>query len=145
MGLFLLPVIGIGLARSSLMSINARDLAVRNSTASQIAMDTLEQYSSKDPVTLTANDSISDTVLRKRERFARTIKIVVNADTSRTISVDVASSTPRVRGTASLSIQLAPWGSATGSSLSSSSAGGGGIKTSDSAGGTSSSGSGGSP
>ena len=107
-GLILLSIMALGMTRSTLLSMRTRGHAVRTTTALQIASDTIEDYSSRSPSTLSDSDDLTDVVTRQGMDFDRTIDITVNSDTSVQIDVTV-SGTTSLGGNSEITVVVLPW------------------------------------
>ena len=108
----LFTILGLSFVSSNAMFSNSRGRILHNSLASQLAIEGVEQFAGIDPVTLTAANSSSASVVRSNITFTRAITITVNSDGSRTIAVSVNCSSVKLGGTASLTTNLPKWGSA---------------------------------
>ena len=107
----LFAILGLSIAQSNQTAVRMRGMAVHDSVAMQLAMESLENYASLDPATLNADDNYSDQVTRSGIKFQRTLTVNVNSDTSRTISVAVTGLNSALGGSANVSGTFALWGS----------------------------------
>lgn len=86
----LFSIVALGIAYNSITSYRSAKLAVRHSIASQLALAKIESLQAVDPATLDATDNSSESGLQHNNiSFARSVAITVNADESRTVTVNV--------------------------------------------------------
>ena len=104
-------ILGLGLANSILMMHQTRGKTYHNSLASQIAIESIENFQSYDPATLTSANSSSATVVRDGIRFLRRIIVSVNTDQSRSVNVQVTCPSCKLGGQATVSNNFPLWGS----------------------------------
>jgi type II secretory pathway pseudopilin PulG len=109
-GIVLLAIMAMGLARSAIFSLSTRERAVRESSAWQLAMDAIEDLSSRGPATLSdANDSDTN-VTKDGAQYHRVIDVTINDDSSRTICCWVDGLNSKLGGSAHICVRVLPWG-----------------------------------
>lgn len=109
--MILFAIVGLSITFSNVMMLSGRGRVRHNSLASQIAIETLEEFAGLDPSTLgDSNDSSSD-LSRDGVDFHRSVNVTASADGSRTIAVVVTCPLCRYGGTASLANNFPLWGS----------------------------------
>ena len=106
----ILSVIGLSLVRSTITSMTLREKIIRDNTALELALDTLENYASVNPSTLddSADSTTSYTV--GPATYSVTIDVSVNSDSSRTVDVSVSCPQVALGGNAYVSGTFTPWG-----------------------------------
>jgi type II secretory pathway pseudopilin PulG len=109
LGLF--GVLGLALAQSLIASVKMRARADHNSVAMQLALQELERYAAIDPSTLTAANGFTDVRTQGKMSFNVTVAVVVNADTSRTVTVTANDVNTVVHAKASVNDTFPLWGS----------------------------------
>lgn len=109
--LLLFAVIALGITQSSMLSIQVRNRSLHNSTAMQIALESLESFVGIDPSILSDTNDSSTTVNRDNLNFTRVVNITVNSDSSRTVSVTVTDSNLLVGAHANVENTFPLWGS----------------------------------
>ena len=107
----LFAILGMTIAQSAVLSEQNRTLSLHQSVAMQIAVDTLESYASVDPITLDDTDNETHSITRNNVSYESESTITVNPDLSRTIVVNVHSTTGQIRANASVTGTFAVWGS----------------------------------
>jgi type II secretory pathway pseudopilin PulG len=108
-GLF--GVLGLALANSLVASVRMRARADHNSVAMQLALQELERYAAIDPSTLTAANGFTAVRTQGKMSFNVTVAVAVNADTTRTVTVNATDVNTVVHGKASVSNTFPLWGS----------------------------------
>ena len=87
--LVLLSIIGLAVAKNSIMAMVALKRGIRNSVAMQLATEKLEQLGSVDPTTL-ANTTTTESALTVEDiTFSRVSTVSQNTDGSKTVTVTV--------------------------------------------------------
>lgn len=109
--LILLGIFGLSLLRANLMSVSSHGAAEMEALASEIGAEAMEEYAGIDPINLDDADDRSDTVERGTHVFNRVVNVTVNADSSRTIVVTIASQNPRYTTSVTFQNRFAKWGS----------------------------------
>lgn len=107
----LLSVLMLATAHGISTSFKTTKREIRDSEALQLALEKMEQLAAIDPSTLTAAESGTEALTVDSIAFSRVTTVTVNADTSRTVQVQVTS-TEQGGGNVSLSNTFALWGNA---------------------------------
>ncbi len=105
----LFAVMGLAVAKSSMLAQSTTSRAMANSAAAQQALSMLESFTSLNPATLSSANNSSTTLTQGRYTFRQVVSIAVNSDTSRTITVTVTGSNGQNPANISVSNTLAPW------------------------------------
>lgn len=87
--MMLFSIVALALANSIGFSNRVQGKTNSNSAAMQIALETLESYAKKDPLTLTAVTNSQSSVTRSPTTYTKLVTITVNSDRSRTVQVTV--------------------------------------------------------
>lgn len=107
----LLAIVGLASAKNSIMSMSTLKRSMRNSIATQLAVEKLEELGSIDPINLDATDNLVEAaVTQDNISFNRTTTIVVNADQSRSITVVVAANDENLGGSYTATSRFSLWG-----------------------------------
>ena len=107
----LLAFIGLASARNSIMSMSTLKRSIRNSIATQLAIEKIEELGSVDPTTLDSTDNSSETgITQDNISFSRTTTILVNADLSRSVTVVVAPNDENLGGSYTATSRFPLWG-----------------------------------
>jgi len=107
----ILSVVGLAVANNTIKSYSFMKRSIRNSLATQLALDKLEMVSAVNPTTLDSSDNTVETsVISKNISFTRTTTITVNSDNSRTVTVEVNGNTESLGGRAIYTNRLSLWG-----------------------------------
>lgn len=109
--LALFAVTGLAVARSLVTLFDNLGRADARSLTSQIALQEMERLAAIDPSTLSAANNTSTTVERDAEQFSQEVTITVNADGSRTISVEVIGISRRYEIGSTITNTFPLWGS----------------------------------
>lgn len=105
-------IIGLAVTHSTILSLDVTSKNIHSSAASQLAIETLEQYSTVSPNTLSnANNTFESDLDFEGMSFNRTVSISINSDRSRTVQVVVASNNQKVDTSVSMENTYALWGS----------------------------------
>jgi len=108
--LLFITVVGLGLTRSTVVAIQTANKNVHNSIAQQIAMDTIETYSTISPDTLDDTDDSVSTVVVEGYSFTVTINITINSSRSRTVNVNVRSNSDVILTNVTVADSFSLWG-----------------------------------
>ena len=104
-------LLGMGMVRGMLTMYEMRGRNYHNSLASQLAIEGIEDFQSQDPAVLTSANNSTTNVDRNGITFQREVSIVVEADSSRTITVEVTCPACRFEGSADVTNNFPLWGS----------------------------------
>jgi prepilin-type N-terminal cleavage/methylation domain-containing protein len=86
----ILAITGLSLAHTMISATRYTRRAERNSIATQLAFEKMEQLAARSPATLGDAFDLTETALTvNRIAYNRTTNVTVNADGSRTVVVDV--------------------------------------------------------
>lgn len=107
----LFSILGLSLAYSLLMMYQTRGRNYHNSLASQLAIEGIEDFQSQDPSTLSSANNSTASVARDGVTFQKQVSITVNADSSRTITVDISCPGCKLGGNAAVTNNFPQWGS----------------------------------
>jgi len=107
----LVGIMGLAVTQSAVLSSSSQGFAENHSLAMQIAMNEIERFAAIDPTLLTSASGGTDTVTREGKEFTRVTTITVNADSTRTISVEVSNVVAHLRGRVTLEETFPLWGS----------------------------------
>lgn len=109
--ILLLSITSLGVARSTIISYKTMLREEHQAAALQLARLKLEELAAQSPITLNdANSSVETNVAFGAMKFNRTTVVLVNADNSRTITVNVMNTNPALGGHATLTDTFALWG-----------------------------------
>jgi len=106
--LVLFAIMGLGLSYSSISASHAQGRNERNSLAMQIGLETLEDFTGRDPETLSdADDTINESISRGGYAFLRSIDVTIEFDRTRTVDVTIRNVAMNI--TANFSSSFALW------------------------------------
>jgi Tfp pilus assembly protein PilE len=108
-GLLFISVMAIAITSSATVAMKTRATTIRNAGAMELVIDTLEDFTSRDPANLSDSDDSSTVISHKGNSFTRVVDVTANSDGSKTISVSVTGDTS-LGGKASSTITLIDWG-----------------------------------
>ena len=98
----LFSIVALSLAKSVGFSNRIQSKTNSNSVAMQIALEGLESYAKKDPLTLSAVTNSSSTIAKSPTTYTRLVSITVNSDNSRTVQVTVSDNNKVVKASATV-------------------------------------------
>lgn len=87
----IMSFIGLAVLQSSLVGIRTNNKNMLSALATELAQDTLENYSCSDPESFSDGTSTTDEVSFHGKRFTRTVSISINSDRSREVDVKIES------------------------------------------------------
>lgn len=108
----LLAVVSLALSRNTMSSLRIMRLTEVNNAASNLAVSKIEEIAANDAANIDASLSDVENPLAypgMSVTFTRTTNVVVNADNTRTISVQVASNHSALPTTVNFSTALSVW------------------------------------
>lgn len=106
-----LAIVSLTTARASIVSYINLNSSMRNSMATQLAIEKLEQFAATDPSTLTsASGGTESAVKQDNVTFTRTTTVTVNADSSVSVTVAVVATDSARGGRYTASNTFPLWG-----------------------------------
>ncbi len=105
----ILSIVGLGISQSSIGMLRARTVTLNKQVSTQLATEKLEQYAALDPLTLSAENSNSESLSHAGKSFLRSSTITVNSNGSRTVTVSVRPADASQSGSANLSGTFTSW------------------------------------
>ena len=107
----IISVVSLGMLHSTLSSMKISKKSHYDSTAYQLAVERLEDYSVINPQTLDNGDDTSETgISRNNMEFTRTTDVTINTNGSRTVNVVVTSVNGLLDSSVTLSNSFPLWG-----------------------------------
>ena len=108
---FLSLVIAMGILSSTLTSYQTAGGNSRNSVATQLALEKLEQFAAITPQNISsANNQTENDLLRDHMSFIRTVTVTTSSDRTRIVTVNVRAKNSRFQTNITLSNSFALWG-----------------------------------
>lgn len=110
-GFSILSVVALNITYSSILSYKITKRNIRNSIASQLAHERMEDLAAVSPANLgdTYDETESDLEVENIS-FTRVTEVTVNADNSRSVTVTVTANAEELGGAAEVSNTFALWG-----------------------------------
>ena len=107
----LLAFIGLASARNSIMSMTTLKRSIRNSIATQLAIEKIEELGAVDPTTLDAGDNSTEaSIIQDNIEYSRATTVVVNSDQSRSVTVVVTPNDTQLGGSYTTTSRFPLWG-----------------------------------
>ncbi|MCB0333339.1 MAG: prepilin-type N-terminal cleavage/methylation domain-containing protein [Bdellovibrionales bacterium] len=106
----LFAIFALGLAKTTILSMQMRHKSAYDSIASQLAVEKMEEFAGTDPSSLSDGDSWDESVSRGNMSFNRNSSVSVHSDGSRTVYVDVTAESSVSGSTVSLMNTFYLWG-----------------------------------
>jgi type II secretory pathway pseudopilin PulG len=107
----LVGIMNLAITKSAVLSAASQGFAENRSIAMQLAMNEIEKFAAIDPTLLMAASGGTTTVTREGKQFTRVTTVTVNADSTRTIHVNVTNVVAHLKGTVDLEETFPLWGS----------------------------------
>ena len=104
-------VVAMGLTQSAMLSFHYNHKSVVDSVATQLALETLEDYALIDPEPLDNDSDVTElSIQRAGITFQRQIDVTINPDRSRQVDVTVTATATKVPSEVQLGKAFALWG-----------------------------------
>ena len=94
---FILSFISLGVAKSTVVAYKTSNHTRAESVAMQMAIETMEEYTSINPQTLADDSDTTDPIIvREGLSFSRVVDVTIDANRSRNVQVTVESNSPLI-------------------------------------------------